>query len=284
MPIDCDKSPNVNVGWAVSMRYGIDWIAQTAAAAGLHLLQISHLPEMDTREGIEKIRAAARTIDADLVAVTFGFANEDWSDVPSIFRTCGLAPAAHRAERIDALHRTASFAHRLGVRNLSGHLGRIPDHGDDLESLCDAVRKVCQTFAERDQLLLLETGQESAAQLADFITRVGHPNLRVNFDPANFILYAQDEPMNAWRILRPWVAAIHCKDANPPADPRRLGTEMPLGTGAVDFANWLALVLATGYAGPLIIETGVKGEQLPRDLLRARLLIQRLARGRAALA
>ncbi len=282
MPIGCDQSAKMNVGWAVSMRHGIDWIARTAADAGLHSLQISRLPEMDTSDGVRTILAAAQSIDADLVAVTFGFANEDWSDIPSIFRTCGLVPPEHRAQRLEALHRTAAFAHRLGVRHLSGHLGRIPEQEDDLEGLREDVRQVCEAFADHDQLLLLETGQESAAQLADFITRVGHPNLRVNFDPANFILYSQDEPMNAWRILRPWVSAIHCKDANPPTDPRHLGAEVPLGTGSVDFTNWLAHVLACGYTGPLIIETGVKGEQLPHDLLCARLLIERIARGPAA--
>ena len=43
----------------------------------------------------------------------------------------------------------------------------------------------------------LETGQETADGLLQFIADVGRDNLFVNFDPANMILYGTGEPIEA---------------------------------------------------------------------------------------
>ena len=47
------------------------------------------------------------------------------------------------------------------------------------------------------QHLHLETGQESADALLEFIGDVDRENLFVNFDPANMILYGSGEPIEA---------------------------------------------------------------------------------------
>ncbi len=265
------------IGWAVSLRRGVEWITDTARGAGLQLLQLSYVETLDDPVGIERVRAAAESIGAQIIAMTFGFAGEDWSDVPAIYRTCGLAPASTRAQRRQAFHTIARFAGKLGVKRLAGHVGHLPADAGQQRELAGFIRALCAELADHGQVLSMETGQEPAGQMEQFLLAADCPSLTVNFDPANFILYANDDPWAAWRTLRPWVDAIHCKDALPPTDPQHLGTEARLGEGAVQFEAWLRQALEDGFTGPLLIETGIKGDQFPHDLLRARQLVQRIA-------
>ena len=59
----------------------------------------------------------------------------------------------------------------------------------------------------------LETGQETAEGLLQFIAGVERSNLFINFDPANMILYGTGEPIEALRKVGKYVRSIHCKDA-----------------------------------------------------------------------
>ena len=56
---------------------------------------------------------------------------------------------------------------------------------------------------EYNVTLLMETGQESAEELRDFLEKLNHPALGVNFDPANMILYGKGNPVEAVGILGP---------------------------------------------------------------------------------
>lgn len=271
------------VGWAVGLRRGLDWIVDTARKVGITQLQLSYLEELDNAEGIERIRQAIHAIGAEIVAITFGFIGEDWRDISSIYRTCGLVPIETRAERMKHFGRIARFAQRLGVRRLAGHVGHLPTTPADHRDLVDTLCALCGQLAEAGQVLSLETGQEPAEQMAHFIRAIEAPNLKVNFDPANFILYGNGTPTDAWEILQPWVDAIHCKDATSGKDRCYVGSEARLDEGEVGFSAWLRRVLNVGFDGPLIIETGVKGERLASDLLRARRLVQSIAMARPSI-
>ena len=45
------------------------------------------------------------------------------------------------------------------------------------------------------------------------LTELDHPNVGVNFDPANMILYGMGDPLEAIRVLASSVVQIHVKDA-----------------------------------------------------------------------
>jgi sugar phosphate isomerase/epimerase len=76
----------------------------------------------------------------------------------------------------------------------------------------------------------------------------------VNFDPANFILYGTDDPRAALDVLGPWVRGVHCKDALGATVPGRMGTDVPLGQGVVNFVDLLRGLVSIGYHGPLVLE------------------------------
>ena len=60
------------------------------------------------------------------------------------------------------------------------------------------------------------------------------PNLKVNFDPANMLLYDKGDPLRAVEILGPDIRSVHVKDANRTKVPGTWGEEVPLGQGQVN--------------------------------------------------
>jgi sugar phosphate isomerase/epimerase len=109
----------------------------------------------------------------------------------------------------------------------------------------------------------LETGQEPAAMLLEFFKDVDRPNVKINFDPANMVLYGSGDPHEAFRTLAGHVVSVHAKDGDwpDPAKPGSLGTERPLGRGSVDLPRFIKTIREAGYTGTLNIESGVHGEE-----------------------
>ena len=138
------------------------------------------------------------------------------------------------------------------------------DHSHpDFIAVRDMVRRICDHAAQYNIFFALETGQETAQSLLHFLDAVERRNLKVNFDPANMILYGTAEPIPALEVLAPHVVSVHCKDGNwPPNDkPGTLGSEMPLGEGQVDMARFVSTLKKVGYTGPLTIEREVSLDQ-----------------------
>ncbi len=113
----------------------------------------------------------------------------------------------------------------------------------------------------------LETGQETAQLLKQFLGDADRENLKVNFDPANMIMYGTGDPIEALEVLAPWVRGVHCKDGEWPASEGELGREKPLGEGHVGIERFIAKLLELGYQGPLTIEREIPGEQQMLDFL-----------------
>jgi sugar phosphate isomerase/epimerase len=157
----------------------------------------------------------------------------------------------------------SDFARLLGCDVVALHLGFVPeDKSDPLYAEVIALtRDLCDHCKGRGQALHLETGQESADVLVRFISDVERPNLFVNFDPANMILYGSGEPIAALKKVGRHVHSVHCKDGKWAKNPgREWGAEVPLGEGDVGMENYLRTLDEIGYAGPLTIE-----REIPQD-------------------
>jgi sugar phosphate isomerase/epimerase len=123
------------------------------------------------------------------------------------------------------------------------------------------TREVCDHCTSNGQSLHLETGQESADALLQFINDVGRSNLFINFDPANMILYGTGEPIEALRKVGKYVRSVHCKDGKWAKNPgQEWGQEVPLGHGDVGMENYLRTLKEIGYVGPLTIEREIPQE------------------------
>ncbi|MDE2506114.1 MAG: sugar phosphate isomerase/epimerase, partial [Planctomycetota bacterium] len=117
--------------------------------------------------------------------------------------------------------------------------------------------------ADRGVTLCFETGQETADLLRATLDDLACPNLKVNFDPANMLLYDKGDPIRAIDILAPDIRTVHVKDARRPTVPGHWGEEVPLGEGEVGIARFVRALRAIGYDGALVIEREV-GDQAGR--------------------
>jgi sugar phosphate isomerase/epimerase len=193
-----------------------------------------------------------------LVTVIVAYEGESYADIPTVARTVGFVPPATRARREARTREVSDFAAALNVPGLATHVGFIPeDPGDaDYIAVRDVVRRVADHAAGHGQTFALETGQEPAAALGSFLLDVNRDNLRINFDPANMILYGTGDPIEALDVLGRHVVTVHCKDGDwPPRDiPTALGQERALGHGSVGIERFIAKLEEVGYKGPLTIE------------------------------
>ena len=110
-------------------------------------------------------------------------------------------------------------------------------------------------FASYDLALLMETGQEKAEELLEFLHDLKRDNVAINFDPANMILYGAGEPIGAIKTLGKFIRHVHVKDATGSAKPGvEWGEEVPFGDGEVPPRAFLDALSNAGYTGPLAIE------------------------------
>ena len=144
------------------------------------------------------------------------------------------------------------------------HAGFLPEVGDSGRSaMLDTLAKAGQIAGEKGIILAFETGQETADLLRTTLDDLKAPNLKVNFDPANMLLYDMGDPIRAVEILGPDIRSVHVKDANRPTVKGNWGEEVPLGEGQVNIRVFLETLRRVGYSGPLMIEREV-GDQAAR--------------------
>jgi L-ribulose-5-phosphate 3-epimerase len=192
--------------------------------------------------------------------------------------TIGLVPPKTRAARIDALRQVSDFAKSLGISQVQTHCGFIPeDPADPLyPGAVEAIRTVALHCQGNGQYFLMETGQETPTTMSRMIHDVAMPNLSVGLDTANLILYGKANPVDAVDILGPHVRSIHAKDGRWPTDPSKLGEEVLIGNGLVDFKAVFTKLHRLGYAGAVTIERETSGPQQIEDVRQEKNYLERI--------
>lgn len=236
-------------------------VASELGVPTMHL----HAPHKDKRnaETASEFRKRIDSLAMQVTVVFAGFDGESYADIPTVISTVGLVPKATRESRLAELKDIIDFTSMLGVDATGLHIGFVPhDQADaDFVAIVEATQTVCDYAAEKDINIHLETGQEPADVLLGFLSAVDRPNLFVNFDPANMILYGCGEPLPALEKLGRYVRSIHCKDATWSDQPGvTWGEETPLGEGDVNFEQYLETLKKIGYEGPLTIEREISQE------------------------
>lgn len=192
--------------------------------------------------------------------------------------TIGLVPKEYRAERIANMKRASDFAKKTGIPGVQGHCGFIPENPNDpawAEAVA-ALKDVAAYCKQNAQTFRCETGQETPVTLVRTIRATGLDNLGVNLDPANLIMYGKANPVDALDLLAPHILGIHAKDGVYPTDPDKLGAEVPIGKGKVDFPRFIAKLKALGYTGPVTIEREISGPKQTEDILASKKYLESL--------
>ena len=192
--------------------------------------------------------------------------------------TIGLVPAATRVARLDALRQASDFAKLLGVKQVQTHCGFIPEDPADPKYfvVVEAIRDISRHCQANGQYFLMETGQETPTTMSRMLKDVAMPNLAVGLDTANLILYGKANPVDALDILGEHVRSVHAKDGRWPTDPDKLGKEVLIGTGLVDFKKVFAKLHAIGYTGAITIERETSGPQQIEDVRNEKLYLEKI--------
>ncbi|MFP4056243.1 MAG: sugar phosphate isomerase/epimerase family protein [Candidatus Brocadiia bacterium] len=251
------KVLDVGVNNAQMGRPGDEWLAADKAA---------------------KLRDKIAEMGITITTVFCGFGGESYADIPTVRRTVGFVPPETRSQRLAKAKEIADFAKVLGVDIVAAHVGFVPEEPDDPQygEVVRVVGDFAAYLAQNGQTLSLETGQETAPTLLRFLNDLEADNVRVNFDPANMILYGSGDPIEALRMVGEHVVGVHAKDGKPPTEPDQLGHETPLGQGDVGIERFIRTLDAIGYEGPLTIEREITGEQQKQDIIEARKLLERV--------
>lgn len=208
--------------------------------------------------------SAAKDAGLVMTGAMLGFPGEDYTTPAHIERTGGFGDPATRAERLEVLKWGLQRTRDLNLTDLMFHAGFIPKVGDaGRKSFLDTLAKAADLAAAAGVTIAFETGQEPSTLLRTTLDELKCPNVKVNFDPANVLLYDMDEPLAAIERLAPDIRSVHMKDANRPTTPGTWGTEVPLGEGQTNTRAVLATLIKVGYCGPLCIEREV-GDQADR--------------------
>jgi sugar phosphate isomerase/epimerase len=242
-----------------SLNNDLDEVSQTMKETGLIHLHIDIDTVNTFRECIEKNNWLS-------TCSMISFPQEDYSTLQSIRATGGIMPDEYwpqnRALALQAINITAEY----GIDYLSMHAGFM-SHADaeGYRKFCSRIQELADAAQEKGVMLLLETGQETAEALRAFLNELNHPALGVNFDPANMILYGMGDPIEAIRILSPWIRHVHIKDAVKSSVAGTWGEEVPWGDGEVNCAAFMQVLEEIGYTGALAIEREC-GENRAEDI------------------
>lgn len=207
------------------------------AATGIRRVQLALNPLRESPKIWGETENLFRANGITIVSGMVGCLGEDYSTLDSIRLTGGIAPDATWEQNLKNIRACAVIAKKMGLKLVTFHAGFLPpdESHPTFAKMLQRLDEVADIFMVQNILLGLETGQETAPELADLLLKLNHPNIGVNFDPANMILYDKGNPVKALHVLAPWIRQVHIKDAKRTTIPGTWGEEVPLGKGEVDW-------------------------------------------------
>jgi sugar phosphate isomerase/epimerase len=210
----------------------------------------------------DRLPEVARAAGFRMSGAMLGFPGEDYTTPQTIQKTGGFGDPALRPERLQRFQWALDRTRALGLSDLMLHAGFLPEPGDpDRKPFLDTLARVSDLARAKGVTVAFETGQETADLLRRTLDDLKCPNLKVNFDPANMLLYDKGDPLRAVEILGPDIRSVHVKDANRPTTPGTWGEEVPLGQGQANIHQFVKTLKKVGYRGPLCIEREVGNQQ-----------------------
>lgn len=165
---------------------------------------------------------------------------------------------------VDKSKRVLDAAKELGCNIVTTHIGHLYETEDARMELIRKNARELAVYADNiGSYFAAETGTEKTPVMKAFLDSLGANGLRVNYDPANLVMVANDDPAQGVYVLKDYIVHTHAKDGIRKGENSWL--EVPLGKGGVDFSKYLAALNDIGYKGYLTIEREV-GESPAADI------------------
>ena len=253
--------------WSLQPHATQDLIA-SVKRLGLEHVQLALWPliKLDDKQKHQQLgllRSSGLTFTAGMI----GFPDEDYSTIATIKKTGGYVSEEEFALRRAFTKSAGQIAAEMGMKLLSAHIGFVPPSSDaGYSPMLERICMIAEDLREVGVTLVMETGQETAPELLQFLNDLRCQNVKVNFDPANMILYGAGDPIEAITILGRHIAHVHVKDAVLSDAPGATwGREVPFGEGQVPPREFLRALKDAAYTGPLCIEREA-GQQRMEDI------------------
>ncbi len=185
------KNPISVCSW--SFQKPIREVAEEMSKIGVRHVHLALQPflEGDARHGgaedasardyvLGLIDSGAWTVSASMLS----FSYEDYTTPVTIRKTGGIAPDEYWEANKKLIRLAAKLAAQFKTPYLALHAGHLDETNPAaVATFTDRVKFLADACGENGLQLLLETGQETADDLAKFLGTV--ENVCVNFDPAN---------------------------------------------------------------------------------------------------
>ena len=242
--------------WSLAPKNTQDMIARVKELGLQHVqLALGALAQMDDKQKHQELGLLTRS-GLIFTSGMIGFPGEDYTTIATIKKTGGYVSEKEFPLRRQLTKAAGQIAVDMGMTLVSAHIGFVPPSSDpNYDQMVTRVGEIAGDFRSLGLTLLMETGQETATELLQFLNDLSATNVKVNFDPANMILYGAGDPIEAISVLDRHIGHVHVKDATLSNAPGAAwGTEVPFGTGQVPPKEFLRALADAGYTGPLAIE------------------------------
>jgi len=183
-----------------------------------------------------------------------------------------LCEAEKGEENVTWAKKIIDLAVDLETSIWQAHIGVMPRKAADprWKTLLENTTRIASYAESRGACLAIETGPEPPSVIRRLIETVGSPGLRVNYDPANLILwppilatraaipYEKEKslkefmPVEGVKVLGPYIVHTHAKDAT--VNEKGQAKEVPLGEGLIDWSHYVKLLREYGFNGYFAIE------------------------------
>jgi L-ribulose-5-phosphate 3-epimerase len=266
--VDCMKL-DVKKGVAKAREMGFDGIQVYATQGEL-------APENLSKSGRQQFRdfvAANRLELAALVGDVGGF------DDPGTVE-----------QRVDRVKQVLALAGDLRTPVVSAHIGFVDPEETGPRRVCiaQALEELGACGEKVGVFFAAETGMEPAAVLRNLLDSLKTESIKVNYDPANLVMVAGDDPIAGVTTVADYIVHVHAKDGKKkgswsPAELQAVLAEegensirfdewfeeTPLGEGDVDIPRFIEALAEIGYHGFLTIERET-GDNPVEDIRAAR--------------
>jgi len=164
-----------------------------------------------------------------------------------------LTDPASVEERIARTCDVLELARDMEVRVVSAAVGRLTDASSSTSSphALEALHRIGEFADARGVCFAIRPTHERGDRIADVLDRLRCPAIQLCLDPAEPIM-AGVNPLAGLDRLAGDVALVHARDATAGIDDR-VGREVVLGEGDVDFASLFAALDAADHHGPIIL-------------------------------
>ena len=233
-----------------------DDLVQKLKATGISRVQLELDPLRDAPKVWGDTEKVLREAGVTVVSGMVRCLGEDYATLDSIRVTGGIAPDATWEQNVKNISAAAAIAKKLGLKLVTFHAGFLPpdESHPTFAKMRQRLDTVADIFMVQNILLGLETGQETAQELAALLHKLNHPNIGVNFDPANMLMYDKGDPVKALHSLAPWIRQVHIKDAKRAKTPGTWGEEVVVGKGEVDWRGFFTTFKHVVFNVNLVIE------------------------------